>query len=514
MSINKSVFKSASIIAAATLASRFLGLIRDIVIARYFGVYIYAQAFVVAFKIPNLLRDFVAEGAVNSALVPVFSEYHLSRSKEEFWEAANIVLQVFLIALVSLACLGVIAAPVIVRLIAPGFAASPEKLEITVRLTQVIFPYIVLVSLAAYAMGILNSLKHFSIPAFAPCLLNISIILCAMFLGEGVTGLASGVLIGGLMQVAIQVPVLYRKGFRLRRIRDWRHPILAQIGRLMLPRVASSGIYQLNNFVDTMFGSLAWIVGEGGVAALYFAYRLVQFPLGIFSTALSQAILPTLSRQSMEADYGQLKQTISWGLRATIFVMAPATVGLLVLARPIIAVLFLARNFDFYAANLTAAALFFYSFGLAAYGVTRILQSGFFALKDTVTPAKIAAAALGMNIVLNLLLMFWLRLGGIALATSLSGAVTSLMLFAALKRKIGDFGTRAIMVSAARIGCASLGMGVVLAAFVRYRGASVVTYMGLGLSLVVGILAYTLFSWALRVPEMRQLWGWVRNKSK
>ena len=200
----------------------------------------------------------------------------------------------------SITILGIIFSPVIVRLIAPGFIASPEKLAATITLNRIIFPYILLISLSAYSMGLLNSLKHFAIPAFAPCLLNISIIVFALVFGEGIKGLALGVLVGGVLQLAVQVPVLYRKGFRLKTPRTLNHPAARTIGKLMLPRLLSSCIYQLNNFVDSIFGSLAWIVGEGGVAVLYFSYRLIQFPLGVFSNALAQAILPTFSTHALE----------------------------------------------------------------------------------------------------------------------------------------------------------------------------------------------------------------------
>src|SRR4030042_1484027 len=339
MSTNKSIAKSATIIGFATLCSRILGFIRDIVIARLFGIYVYAQAFVIAFRIPNLLRDVVGEGASNAALVPVFSEYNTKHSKDEFWELANVVLNLLLVILMAITILGIVLSPIIVRIVAPGFISDPYKLETTIRLNRIIFPYILLIGLAAYAMGILNSLKHFAVPAFAPCLLNISIIVFALVFGEEIKGLALGVLVGGVLQLAIQIPVLYRKGFRLKLFRrftpleisskqrgiakfltGFKHPAAKTIGLLMLPRLFSSAIYQLNNIVDSIFGSLAFIVGEGGVAALYFAYRLIQFPVGIFSNALSQAILPTFSTQALEDNKDNLRRTLSFGLRLEFFV--------------------------------------------------------------------------------------------------------------------------------------------------------------------------------------------------
>lgn len=516
MSTNKSIAKSTGVIGIATLCSRILGFIRDVVIARMFGVYVYAQAFVIAFRIPNLFRDFCAEGAANAAFVPVFSGYAEKKSKQEFWELANVVLNLLLVVLMLITILGIIFSPQIVRAIAPGFIADPEKLAATVKLNRLIFPYILLVSLAAYSMGILNSLKHFAVPAFAPCLLNIAIIVCAMLFGEGITGLASGVLIGGTLQLAVQLPVLYKKGFRLKLFAKWKHPEAKVIGKLLLPRALSSCIYQLNNFVDSIFGSLAMFVGEGGVAMLYFAYRLIQFPLGIFSNALSQAILPALSVQALEEGREKLKHTLSFGLRATMLVMLPASVGLIVLARPIVAALFGGGRFDAYSVQGTANVLLFYSIGLAAYASTKIVQSCFFALKDTVTPTKIAGVALVMNIILNTLLMFPMKLSGIALATSISGSITFLILFARLRKKLHGLNCRLLAVSFLKIFSASALMGLVcyFASRVTLISGSGMLFKLLNLSfaLIAGVLSYALFCFLLRVDEMRELWGWARGR--
>lgn len=509
---NRSIAKSAGIIGFATLCSRLLGFVRDVVIARLFGVYVYAQAFVIAFRIPNLFRDLVGEGATNAAFVPVFAEYAARRTKEEFWELANVVLNLLLVILMSITLFGIIFSPLIVRLIAPGFVASAEKLETTVRLTRLVFPYILLISLTAYSMGILNSLKHFAAPAFGPCLLNISIIVFALAFGEGIKGLASGVLVGGVLQLAVQVPVLYKKGFRLKFPKQFNHPATETIGRLMLPRVFSSCIYQLNNFVDSIFGSLAWIVGEGGVAILYFSYRLIQFPLGIFSTALSQAMLPTFSTQVLEDNPDKLKHTLSWGLRATFLVILPACVGLMVLARPIISALFGAGKFNLYAIDKTANALFFYSIGLCAYAATRILQSCFFALKDTVTPAKVASLSLIINVILNSLLMFPLKTAGLALATSLSGINTFLILFFILKKKLGDFYIKNIVISFTRILLASICMGM-LCYIVSTKAVILNKYLHLALALVSGVLSYIAFCFIFRVSEIRELWNWLRVRN-
>jgi putative peptidoglycan lipid II flippase len=518
MSTNKSIIRSASLISIATLSSRLLGFIRDVVIARLFGVYIYAQAFVIAFRIPNLFRDFVGEGATNAAFVPVFSEYTVKHTKEEFWELANVVLNLLLIILSAITILGIIFSPFIVRLIAPGFLADPHKLETTIRLNRIIFPYILLISLAAYSMGLLNSLKHFTVPAFAPCLLNISIIVFALMFGEGIKGLALGILVGGVLQLLVQIPVLYKKGFRLQFFRRFSHPAAKTIGVLMLPRLLSSSIYQLNNFVDSIFGSLTFIVGEGGVAVLYFAYRLIQFPLGIFSNALSQAMLPTFSHQALEDSYDNLKHTLSFGLRATLFVMLPASVGFMVLARTIIQAIFEGGRFDVYSTTQTANILFFYSIGLFAYGATKILQSCFFALKDTVTPTKVSFLALIINIILNSLLMFPMKLAGLALATSLSGINTCLILFFILRKRLHPFDAKVIISSFVRILVASIFMGAICYLFsekVFFLGTNMFyRLLNLGMSIIIGIVFYIGFCFIFKVVEMQELWRWLAQRRK
>lgn len=513
---NRTIAKSAGVIAFATFCSRLLGFLRDIALARLFGVYLYTQAFVIAFKIPNLLRDLVGEGATNAAFVPVFSEYTARHTKEEFWELANVVLNLLLVIVTALTLLGIVFSPVIIRLIAPGFISDPDKLATTIKLNRIIFPYILLVSLAAYSMGILNSLRHFTVSAFAPCLLNISIIIFVLLFGEGIKGLASGILIGGLLQLAIQMPVLYKKGFRINLFKRFRHPAAKTIGKLMFPRLLSSSIYHLNNIADSIFGSLAFIVGEGGVAVLYFAYRLIQFPLGIFSNALSQAALPAFSTQALEDSHENLKRTLSFSLRAVFFVMLPASAGFMALSQPIIKAIFEGGKFDVYSTQMTARALFFYSIGLCAYGVNKILQSCFFALKDTVTPAKISALALGVNIILNFILMFPLKIAGLALATSISGINSALILYFLLSKKIRPFDTQAILSSFLRVLAASLGMAGVcyfLSEKVIFLcGGTLVNIFKLGLLISSGITSYIIFCLVFRVKEMEELWRWLGKR--
>ncbi|HRZ13898.1 MAG TPA: murein biosynthesis integral membrane protein MurJ [Candidatus Omnitrophota bacterium] len=503
----KGLTRSAGIIGLATFLSRILGFIRDIIIARLFGVYVYSQAFVIAFKIPNLFRDLVGEGATNAAIVPVLGEYLAQDRKKEFWEAANVLMNLLLVVLAGITVLGVIFSPVLIRLIAPGFTADPEKFAATVTLNRLIFPYILLIGLTAYAMGILNSLRHFTIPAFAPCLLNISIIVFALIWGEGIRGLASGVLVGGALQLAVQIPLLHRKGFRFSLNGNFRHPAIRKIGKLMTPRLLSSAIYQLNNFVDSIFGSLAFIVGEGGVAALYFSYRLIQFPLGIFGNSLSQALLPALSCQAAQNDYVKLKDTLLFGLRGVFFVMIPASVAFMVLSRPMVSALFGGGRFNAYSAQITSGALFFYSIGLFAYGATKILQCGYFALKDTVTPTKVSAISLVLNCALNAALMFSLKLNGLALATSISGISGFLILLVILRKKLGGLGLRGLIDFCVRVFLASVVMGEVCFIISGYPLGSGVPLLARAVNLLLpiagGMLAYFAMCALLKVNYLQ-----------
>ncbi len=507
MSSRKHIIKSAGIIGSATVVSRILGFARDILIARFFGTARYAQAFVVAFRIPNMLRDLIGEGATNAAFVPVLSEYSETRKREDFWHLANVLLNVVLIALAIVTLLGVAFAPVIVRLIAPGFINDPEKLKVTIYLTRLMFPYILLVGLLAYSMGVLNSLKHFSAPAFAPAILNLSIIICALARQGSVSALATGVLVGGVLQLALQVPVLFAKGFRFSFASGLYHRAVKKIGILLVPRVLGSCVYQINIFVNTILASLSHIVGADGVAALYYANRIFQFPLAIFGIAIAQAALPTMSREALESGLSKLKETLSFSLRAVNFIMLPASLGLIVLARPITSALFERGMFGSYSTSITAGALVFYSIGLFSYAGIKILVSCFYSLKDTLTPVKIASISLILNIVLSIMLMFPLKISGLALATSISGSFNFFLLFFILRKKIGSIDGLRILGSFLKVLLASVFMAVII-----YFTAYMIGF-NLFLVILIGILSYILAVFLLDIKEARGFFKWVLRKS-
>jgi putative peptidoglycan lipid II flippase len=520
----KHIIKSAGIIGFATVISRILGFVRDIIIAKFFGTAKYAEAFVVAFRIPNMLRDLIGEGAANAAFVPVLSEYAVKK-KEEFWELANVILNLLLIALSVITIAGVLASPLIVRLIAPGFLGDPEKFAITVKLTRLMFPYILLIGLTAYTMGVLNSLKHFSMPAFSPCLLNIAIIICAIIWGESVMGLASGVLIGGVLQLGVQIPILYKKGFKfsftpLEKVgpvtkrgsltgftRKLNHPAANKIGILLLPRILGSCVYQVNLFINTILASLSGIVGLGGVAALYYANRIFQFPLAIFGIAIAQAVLPTMSREALEIDSDKLKKTLSFSLRVINFIIVPASIGLIVMAVPITRTLFERGKFDRYSTLITADALVFYSIGLFSYSGIKVLVSCFYSLKDTLTPVKIASISLLLNVILSLVLMFPLKIGGLALSASVAGIFNFSALFYALRKKIGCLGGRRILNSFLKVTIAGLVM-----AFAIYICAFKIN-LNLFIVIFIAIVSYSIATFIFDVKESKEFISWALKRN-
>src|SRR3989338_1988720 len=458
------LIKSTGVIGMATAISRVLGFVRDIVIAGYFGTGLAAQAFVVAFRIPNSLRDLVGEGAANAAIVPVLTEYKTLKGEEEFLHISRVLLNISFVILLSLAALGVIFSPFIVRLIAPGFITEPAKLALTIKLNRIIFPYLILIGLTAYSMGVLNTFKHFESPAFGPALFNLALILSTVWLYSriGVIGLAIGVLAGGALQLALTVPFIYKRGISLSFKDGFYHMAVKRIGRLLIPRAFGSAIYQINIFVDTILASLEWIVGSGGVAALYYANRLVQFPLAIFGLALAQAALPKMSQEYAANYIGRMKDTLSFSLRVVFLIMVPASVGLAVLGKPIIRILFERGEFTSYSTSITQSALFFYSFGLFAYSGIKLLVTCFYSMQDTMTPVKTASLAVAMNVVLNLILMWPLKLGGVALATSISASFNFICLYIFLRKKIGSLNTRELASSFLRVLSASIVMGAAL----------------------------------------------------
>ncbi len=448
MSIDKSkprhlhhaLLKSSGIVACGVLASRVLGFLRDVILARFLGTGFLAEAFFVAQRIPNLLRDMVGEGAANAAIVPVLSEYTQKKSKEEWQECINVVLAWGVIVLGSITVIGIVAAPWIVRLIAPGFAREPGELQLTVDLTRIMFPYLILIALTAFQAGILYSLNAFFAPSWGPCLLNVAMILsvwvACLFSWPLAYTISVGVLVGGVWQFLAQWEALRRRGVHWKMPISLNHEGALKIGKLLLPRLWGSAVYQINIFVDTFCASLAVIVGAGGIAAIYYANRMIQFPLGVFGYALSSVALPSLSKLAQEKDMIRFKSTLFFALRNLMLVLIPVAVGMAFFSTWIIHIIFQRGAFDAYSTSVTSQVMFYAALGLPFFGASRILVAAFYALHDTKTPVKAATVCLVINVVLNVALMFPLKVGGIALASSIAGAVNCLLLWQGLRKKL------------------------------------------------------------------------------
>jgi len=506
MSENSRVVKAAGVVGTATLLSRILGFIRDAVIAWFFGAGFSSDAFIAAFRIPNLLRRLFAEGSLSSAFIPVFTDLIVNRGRGEAFNMARSAFRLLSLMLIIISISGIFLAPLIVRFIAPGFDAA--KFSLTVALTRLMFPYIIFIGMAALCMGILNVLGNFAVPALAPTLLNIAIIGSVLFLAPSlptpVTGLALGVLIGGVLQLALQLPALMRKGFRFREKTRWMHPGLKRVGALLPPVILGGAVYQINIVAGTLLGSL---LPEGSVTYLYFADRLVQFPLGIFAIAAATAVLPSLSRQAAARRIHELQHTFAFALRLVFFISIPAMVGLIVLREPVVVLLFQRGEFDSVATRLTALPLLYYSLGLWAFSAVKIVTATFFALQDTRTPVNIAAISIAANIILGVVLMKPLAHGGLALATSLASILNLVLLVRALRIKLGSLGWRSISISACRTLLNSVVMGLAVWATSRAMLPAeneTLSRMlaGVAASIAVGLCVFGLISFATKSQEL------------
>lgn len=459
----KNISGAAGVIAFFTLLSRILGLVRDMVMATIFGSGMAADAFFVALRIPNLLRRLFAEGSLTIAFIPVFTEYLTLKSREDAFDLARIVFTILSLILVVVTVLGVLFAPFIVKIQAFGFGSSGIKYDLTVLLTRLTFPYIFLIGIVAFFMGVLNSLRHFAAPAAAPILLNVGIIGAACFISphcaEPIVGVAIGVILGGVLQVALQIPWVYGAGLKL--FPKWQpfHPAVKRIGYLMLPAVFGSAVYQFNQFIGTL---LASFLKEGSVSWLYYADRLVQFPLGIFAIAIATAALPTLSADAARKDHAQFQKTLDHGLCLVFFIALPAMAGLLILGKPIVELLFERGAFNAEASHMTTDALICYSYGLWAFSGMRVLIAAFYALQDTKTPVKIAIISLGVNVIASLVLMGPMKHAGLALALSVASAVQFGLLAFFLRKKGLFMHAAPVLKSVSKSVAATLVMGVLV----------------------------------------------------
>ena len=517
------VARAAGKLGFLTLISRILGVARDIAQAAVLGTGAAADAFTIAFIVPNILRRVFGEATVSAAFVPTYTETLVTGDHEDTVRLARRVVTAATLALVILVIAGILLAPQLVRLFVPGFSAVEGKAELTTGLLRLLFPYILFVGLAAIVMGILNSHRHFTAPALGPILFNICALAGLLLLGRAmfpdqpVWGYSIGVAAGGIAQLAVQLPVLYRKRIRIHRpLAGFSNPAFRKVIRLMIPAVIGLVAAEVNIMVDQMIASL---LTPGSVSALLYGSRITQFPLGIFAVALATALLPTLSRQTALGRMEEARRTLRSATLGLFLIMTPALAVTAVLSEPIVAVLLARGRFAAESISLTSAALLFYSFGLVSSGGVKITAPVFYAMKDTRTPVRIAIGCMGLNIVLNALFtVIFIRtgvarpLGGLALASSISTTVNFLLLRRALGRRLGrtsrDESGRRAWLSMALGTVLSVGLLLLLLPAVREMSLDGPLHAGLGAIVVCALLAFLAFGlpvWFLGGRDIRAL---------
>lgn len=466
----RKLLASTALTGAMTLVSRISGLVRDMVFASLLGAGagIAADAFYVAFRIPNFLRRIFGEGALSQAFVPVFAEYRARNTPQETQVFVGRMTGVLALVLFAVTLIGIIAAPVLVMVLAPGFYAEPAKYDLTVNMLRVMFPYLLFVSLVSLAGGILNSHGRFGAAAFTPVLLNLTLIGAALWLAplfpEPVMGLAVGVFIAGVAQLLFQIPFLKRIGMLPRPRFAGKHDGVQRVARLMLPGIYGVSVAQINLLVNTL---LASFLVTGSVSWLYFADRMMEFPLGVFGIALATVILPSLSERHAAASPAGFSHLLDWALRWVLIISIPASAALVVLSGPMLATLFYYGKFSANDVIMSSHALMAFAFGLVGFTLIKVLAPGFYARQDTKTPVKVGTISLIANIALSFLLVYPLAHTGLALAISIAAFVNAVLLFRSLRRLgiyhplqgWGIFSVRVFLATVAMVGLIAWGAG-------------------------------------------------------
>jgi putative peptidoglycan lipid II flippase len=526
MSERPSVARSARTVSLAVLGSRALGLVREQVLASLFGASLEFDAFVTAFRIPNLLRDLFAEGALSAAFVTTFSQKLEAEGDKSAWRLANLVLNALLVVLGLITAFGILAAPFLVHLIAPGFESIPGKTHLTVLLTRIMFPFLLFVAVAALAMGMLNAKHRFGIPASASMMFNIGSILGGVGLAfalapnllhdasqlpRAMVGISVGTLIGGALQWLVQVPSLRAVGYKYEPILNWHDPGFRQVLRLLGPSVLGVAAVQINVFVDNWFASG---FGNGAVSFLNCAFRLMQFPIGLFGVAVGVATLPTVSAHVARGDIERFRKTLGRSIRLAFFLCVPAAFGLAVLARPIISVIYEHGRFTPDATAQTAFCLQAFAVGLAGYAAIKVIAPTFYALGDSRTPMYVALVSIIVNVVLDWLfsVAMDMRTAGLALSTSFVALVNFFLLLALMRRRIKRVEASLLLDSLARIAGASIVMAI--AAYATHRMLEPHRYFDVAVSMAVALIVFGVACKLLHVEEFGELLGVLGSSGK
>lgn len=553
---HRSVARSAGIVSIAVLFSRVLGLVRETIFAKYFGAGFLYDTFLVGFRIPNLLRDLFAEGALSAAFVKVFTDYQIKKSEHEAWRLASLVFNGLAVVLSGVTILGVLLSPLFVKALTYNYLGDPnhfypaEKAALATTLMQIMFPFILLVALAALAMGVLNTKGRFGIPASASTAFNIASIifglLFAFWLSGGgwersvdkniiptdaaqwaIIGMSIGTLIGGGAQLLIQVPSLYRVGFRFRWGLSFRDEGVRRVMRLMAPAIIGTSAVQIKVLVDTIVVSGI----EGGLSWLSYSFRLMQFPIGVFGVAIGTAAIPALSRLASQERTGEFRKTLSDALKLVFLMTIPSACGLVVLSDPIIGLLYERGEFTAFDTNMTGWALGAYSLGLAGYAAIKVLSPSFYALDDAKTPMYVSLASIAVHVPFSFGMMtLFSKVGvsperpngyghiGAALATSAVALITFIVLTYLMRRRIGRINGREIASSLVKIAVASAIMSAVcyfsyqfiagMFAAKTFIARLIEAFVPIGL----GGITFFLFAKLLRIDEVEQLVATLKRK--
>jgi putative peptidoglycan lipid II flippase len=515
------MFRSAGVTSIAVFLSRIAGLVREILMARFFGASMEQDAYTAGFRIPNLTRDLFAEGALSSAFVPVFTQRLANDTRESAMRLVNLVATTLALVVGALCVLGMVFASPMVAAFAGGFEDVPGKHELAVRLTRIMFPFLLVVALAAQAMGVLNALGQFAVPALSSALFNLGSVASGLLLGvvfgdalgiSRIEGMAWGVVFGGCLQLAWQMPSLYRSGYRFRPELDFTDPGVRRILRLMGPAILGNAAVQINVMVNTNFASSIQdpIRGaDGAVSWLGYAFRFMQLPLGLFGVAIASASLPAISRHAIATDFDDLRRTLSRSVGMVFLLTIPSSVGLTLLGESMIGAIYQGGSFNAYDTQQAGVALSYFAIGLAGYSALKVLTPAFYALGDSRTPMVVSIASVAINFAAVSLLVRQPGFGhgALAMSTSVVALFGFLVQFLVLRHKMGGIYGRQLLTSTMRILTASFVMGGAVAAsshlVLSWLGTSKLAYLtDLAVSIPLGALTFYAACRLLRIDEL------------
>ncbi|MDR3124416.1 MAG: murein biosynthesis integral membrane protein MurJ [Endomicrobium sp.] len=511
---DKTLAKHAGKTAFGTVCSRILGYIRDMLVANLFGVGMFADAFYAAFRIPNLFRRMFGEGSFSAAFIPVFSQYLHTKDKEETQKFLNAIFTVLLLILVIISILGMLFSSALTKIVVWGFSDNPEKMQITIELTRLMFPFIVFICLAAFFLAILNTLHSFFIPALAPASLSVSEVFYILSIAplispeNQIKGLAISVILGGALHFFVQYPKLKSLGWHLNFRINLKHPGIKQVALLMIPSLVGLSVDQINAFVDNICASF---LGNGPVSALYYSNRLMQMPLAVFGLAFAAASLPAMSKAYAKKDIATLKNSLNYSIRFTIFTLMPAAIGLMVIGLPIVKLLFEHGKFNVLGSIMTNKALFFYSLGLPAYAISKIFANAFYSFQDTKTPVKVAIFSMIIHVVSCIVLMNPMGVSGLAFSTAISSYFNSIVLTIFLRKRIGNIGTKLIIISFFKSFIASICTGIV-----AWHACKLSTSLFLSVLIAIfsGVIVFIIVSYILKSEELKSFkYIFLKNKT-